>query len=76
MHRFSIVTEKVKENYSAYSPDLPDCIAMGDTGEKTQRNMEADLRLHLNVMIEDLVSISVPQSRVEYMEISIPDSAA
>jgi len=27
MHRFLIVIEKAKKNYSAYSPDLPGCVA-------------------------------------------------
>lgn len=34
-YRFSIVIEKAGENYSAYSPDLPGCIAVGDTIEET-----------------------------------------
>jgi len=39
MHRFLIVTEKAENNYSAYSPDLPGCIATGATREETEKNM-------------------------------------
>lgn len=76
MYRFAVVIEKAKGNYSAYSPDLPGCIAVGDTIEETLQNMQAAIRLHLQGMIEDNEPIPVPQSRVQYMEFSLPDSAA
>jgi predicted RNase H-like HicB family nuclease len=75
MYRFSIVIEKAGENYSAYSPDLPGCIAVGDTIEETQHNMEEAMRFHVEEMIADNEPIPVPQSRVQYIEIPIPDSA-
>ncbi len=73
---FSIVIEKAGNNYSAYSPDLPGCIAVGDTIEETQRNMEEAIRFHIEGMIEDNEPIPVPQSRVQYVDIQIPNSAA
>lgn len=76
MYRFSVVIEKAEGNYSAYSPDLPGCIAVGDTVEEVQQNMEAAIRMHIRGMLEDHEPIPVPQSRVQYMEVSIPDSAA
>lgn len=75
-YRFPIVIEKAGENYSAYSPDLPGCIAVGDTIEETQRNMEEAMRFHIEGMIEDNEPIPVPQSRVQYVDIQIPNSAA
>jgi len=42
MHRFLIIIEKAGENYSAYSPDLPGCVATGATrGEVEERMHEA-----------------------------------
>ena len=76
MYRFSIVIEKAEGNYSAYSPDLPGCIAVGDTLEEVQKNMEEALRFHIEGMLEDNEPIPVPQSRVQYVEISVPDTAA
>ncbi|MEO7020029.1 MAG: type II toxin-antitoxin system HicB family antitoxin [Ktedonobacteraceae bacterium] len=76
MYRFSIVIEKAEGNYSAYSPDLPGCIAVGDTIEEVQRNMEEAMLFHIEGMIEDHEPIPVPQSRVQYVEIPIPNSAA
>ncbi|MGH2510626.1 MAG: type II toxin-antitoxin system HicB family antitoxin [Ktedonobacteraceae bacterium] len=62
MYRFSVVIEKAEGNYSAYSPDLPGCIAVGDTVEETQRNMEEAIRIHIQGMIEDNEPIPVPDS--------------
>jgi len=76
MYRFSVVIEKARGNYSAYSPDLPGCIAVGDTMEEVQQHMEEAILLHIKGMIEDHEPIPVPQSSVQYMEIALPNSAA
>ena len=76
IYRFSVVIEKAGGNYSAYSPDLPGCIAVGDTLEEVQKNMEEAICIHIEGMIEDHEPIPVPQSQVQYMEIALPDSAA
>lgn len=47
MSGYRIVVEKAKGNFSAYSPDLPGCVATGKTAEETRRNMEAAIRFHL-----------------------------
>ncbi len=41
MHRFLIVIEKAKKNYSAYSPDLPGCVATGKTKEAAEKKAAA-----------------------------------
>lgn len=73
MYRFLIVIERAVSNYSAYSPDLPGCVAVGSTIEEVQQNMQAAIRMHLKGMIEDNEPIPVPQSMVQLMEISMPD---
>jgi predicted RNase H-like HicB family nuclease len=39
MRRFLVITEKANGNYSAYSPNLPGCVATGETREEAERNM-------------------------------------
>ena len=39
MHRFLIVIENAGSNLSAYSPDLPGCVATGSTREEVERRM-------------------------------------
>lgn len=60
MHRFLIVIEDAGRNYSAYSPDLPGCVATGATREETERNMYEAIQLHLEGLTED--GLPIPQS--------------
>ncbi len=53
MHRFLVVIEKANGNYSAYSPDLPGCVATGETREDTERNMHEAVQLHVQGLIEE-----------------------
>ena len=53
MHRFLIVIEKADGNYSAYSPDLPGCIATGKTRDQAARNMHEAIDLHVRGLLED-----------------------
>ncbi|MEO7189728.1 MAG: type II toxin-antitoxin system HicB family antitoxin [Vicinamibacterales bacterium] len=53
MHRFPIVIEEAGENFSAYSPDLPGCVATGATREETERRMYEAIELHIEGLIED-----------------------
>ncbi len=43
MHRFLIVIEKANGNYSAYSPDLPGCIATGKTKDQAAKTFMKQL---------------------------------
>lgn len=66
MHRFLVVIEKTEANYSAYSPDLPGCVATGKTREDTETNMYEAIRFHLQGLRED--NLAIPES-VSYAEI-------
>ena len=69
MYKFLIVVEKIKENYSAYAPDLPGCIATGNTCEEVERNMHEAIELHIRGLREDNLPIPEPQSVAEYVTI-------
>jgi predicted RNase H-like HicB family nuclease len=60
MHRFLIVIEKAGKNYSAYSPDLPGCIATGKSREETEDRMHEVIGMHIRGLIED--GMPVPKS--------------
>ncbi len=69
MYRFLIVIEKTKGNYSAYSPDLPGCVATGKTREEAERNMHEAVEMHVHGLIEDKLSIPEGVSSAEYIAI-------
>jgi len=60
MHRFLIVIEKAGKNYSAYSPDLPGCVATGKTREETEERMHEAIEMHIRGLLKD--GMPVPKS--------------
>ncbi len=66
MHRFLVVIEKTESNFSAYSPDLPGCVATGKTREETETSMYEAITFHLQGLRED--NMLIPES-VSYAEI-------
>jgi len=69
MHRFLVVIEKTENNYSAYSPDLPGCVATGRTRTEVEENMHEAIELHVEGMKEDQQHIPESQSFAEYMAV-------
>ena len=68
--KYAIVIEKAENNYSAYVPDLPGCVATGATLEELEGEIREAIEFHLEGMREDGLPIPPPQSRVEYIEIT------
>lgn len=67
--RYAIVVEKAGNNYSAYVPDLPGCVATGSTIEETEREIREAIELHIEGMMEDSLPIPQPTSIVQYIEV-------
>ena len=60
MNRFLVVIERSDGNYSAYSPNLPGCIATGDTREEASQNMHEAVRMHVDGLREEGLPILEP----------------
>ena len=65
--RYLVVIEKAGENYSAYIPDIPGCVATGKTKENARQNIIEALDLHLEGLIEDGQPIPKPSSEADYV---------
>jgi predicted RNase H-like HicB family nuclease len=68
--RYAIVIEKAQNNYSAYVPDLPGCVAIGATIEETEAEIREAIEFHLAGLGEDGIPIPQPSSSVEYVEVA------
>jgi predicted RNase H-like HicB family nuclease len=68
--RYAIVIEKAENNYSAYVPDLPGCVATGATIEEVEVHIREAIEFHLDGLREDGVVIPQPASRVEYVDVA------
>jgi predicted RNase H-like HicB family nuclease len=65
--RYAIVIEKAGNNYSAYVPDLPGCVATGATSEETETELLAAIQFHLEGLREDGIPAPTAESIVEYV---------
>jgi predicted RNase H-like HicB family nuclease len=64
------VIENANDNFSAYVPDLPGCVATGSTVEETERAIREAIRFHIDGLREDGVAVPKPTSRVDYVEVA------
>jgi predicted RNase H-like HicB family nuclease len=67
--RYAVVIEKGERNYSAYVPDLPGCVSVGDTLEKARAEIREAIEFHLEGMREDGLPMPKPSSWAEYVEV-------
>jgi predicted RNase H-like HicB family nuclease len=70
MYRFLVVIEKANNNYSAYSPDLPGCVATGSTREEAEKNIYEAIEMHVQGLLEDNLPIPESKSFAEYVAIA------
>lgn len=60
MSTYAVVIEKAPKNYAAYVPDLPGCVAVGDTVADVLAAIAEAIEFHLEGMREDGVPIPKP----------------
>jgi len=63
MRKFLIIIEPTNTGYSAYVPDLPGCIATGDTKSDIEANMYEAITFHLAGLKEE--GLAIPESKSE-----------
>jgi len=68
--KYAVVIEVAGTNFSAYVPDLPGCIATGQTIAETENEIRSAIQFHLEGMKEDGQPIPEPSSAVEYVEVA------
>ncbi len=68
MMRYAVVIEKADGNYSAYVPDLPGCIATGETVAETEADTRQAIRFHSEGLRADGLPVPEPTTLVEYVE--------
>ncbi len=61
--------EKGERNYSAYVPDLPCCVSVGDSLDEVKAEIREAIEFHLEGMREDGLPIPKPSSQADYVEV-------
>ena len=66
--RYAVVIEKAGDNFSAYVPDLPGCIATAATADEAEREIGAAIRFHIDGLREDGLPIPPPLTLARTVE--------
>lgn len=68
--RYPIVIEKAANNYSAYVPDLPGCVATGANIREINQQIKEAIAFHLEGLREEGLPIPEPTTLCKYVEAS------
>ena len=68
--RYAIVIENSGDNYSAYVPDLPGCVATGATRQEVESEIRTAIEFHIEGLREDGSPVPPATSRVDYVDIA------
>jgi predicted RNase H-like HicB family nuclease len=66
--RYAVVIEKADGNYSAYVPDLPGCVATGETVEAVEAEIRDAIRFHIDGLKADGLPVPAATSIADYVE--------
>ena len=65
---YAIIVEKTGNGYSAYAPDLPGCVAAGDTRAETEQILREAIGHHLELMREHGEPTPAPKAAGAFTE--------
>lgn len=66
--RYAVVIEQAGQNFSAYVPDLPGCVATAGSVEAVEDEIRAAIRFHIDGLRQDGLPIPASTSIAEYVE--------
>ena len=67
--RYGTVIEKGESSYGAYVPDLPGCVAVGETQEEVETLIREAIQFHIEGLREEGLPVPEPTSSFEYVEV-------
>ncbi len=67
--RYAIVIERSENGFGTYVPDLPGCVASGETLAETEQLIREAIEFHLEGLREDGLTTPVPSTLAQYVEV-------
>lgn len=68
--RYMVVVECGNKCWGAHVPDLPGCIAVGETKSEVLRLIREAINLHIESLRADGLSVPAPASESDFVEVS------
>ena len=69
--KYMVVVEKSESGYGAYVPDLPGCVAAGESREEVLRLIKEAIELHIESLEESGEAVPQPSSVSEFIEVRL-----
>lgn len=69
MMRYMVVIERGETSWGAHVPDLPGCIAVGETREEALRLIREAIEFHIDGLKQDGLPVPTPNSQGEVVEV-------
>lgn len=66
---YLVVVEKGKTSYGAYVPDLPGCVAVGETRRAVRKLIREGISLHIDALREAGEPVPPPVSKSEFIKV-------
>lgn len=67
--RYMVVIERGETSWGAYVPDLPGCVAVGETEAEVKQLIQEAIEFHLEDLYESGAQIPAAMSKSEYVEV-------
>ena len=71
MNRYLIIVEETPSGYSAYSPDVPGCVAAATTRSDVEREMHDAIEFHIDGLRAAGEEVPKPRSEASYCEVAV-----
>jgi len=68
--KYMVVIEKGESSYGAYVPDLPGCVAAGETESEVRELIQEAISFHIEGLIEDGELVPAPSSESFFIDVS------
>jgi predicted RNase H-like HicB family nuclease len=69
--RYAVVIEKGSDGYGAYVPDLPGCVAVGDTAAEVRQLIREAVELHIQDLRDRGEPVPLPTTEVEHVDLQV-----
>jgi len=70
MSTYAVIIEDAGPNFSAYVPDLPGCVSVGETVEEVTTNIHDAIELYIAALVEFGEEVPLPSSQVVLVDVA------
>jgi predicted RNase H-like HicB family nuclease len=67
--QYLVIFEKGPNSYGAYVPDLPGCVAIGETMDEVHKLIAEAIHFHIEGLRKDGCIVPLPSSTIEFIEV-------